>query len=58
VNTLAEKIIIVNEKAAAVSFTIEVSIIFRNGVQLTKPNSLTMCIVKRNGELKIAHYHG
>jgi uncharacterized protein (TIGR02246 family) len=52
-----DKIFVITNDAAVISTSKIVTVTFKNGNQFTMPYALTMLLVKRDGEWKIAHYH-
>jgi hypothetical protein len=52
-----DKIFVITKDAAVISTSKIVTITFKNGNQFTMPYALTMLLVKREREWKIAHYH-
>ena len=52
-----DKIFVITNDAAVISTSKIITITFKNGSQSTMPYALTMLLVKREGEWKIAHYH-
>ena len=52
-----DKIFVITKDAAVISTSKIVTVTFKSGDEVTMPYALTMLLVKREGEWKIAHYH-
>jgi hypothetical protein len=52
-----DKIFVISKDAAVLSTSKVTTITFKSGGEVTMPYALTMLLVKRDGEWKIAHYH-
>ena len=52
-----DKIFVITKDAAVISTSKIVTLTFKSGGEVTMPYALTMLLVKREGEWKIAHYH-
>ena len=57
VQNIDEKIFIIDRNHAVISTSKLTHITLKNGAEFTMPYALTIFLVKRNGEWKIAHYH-
>jgi len=52
-----DKIFVITKDAAVISTSKIVTLTYKSGGEVTMPYALTMLLVKREGEWKIAHYH-
>jgi ketosteroid isomerase-like protein len=52
-----DKIFVITKDAAVISTSKIVTLTFKSGGEVTMPYALTMLLVKREGDWKIAHYH-
>lgn len=52
-----DKIFVITQDAAVISTSKIGKITFKSGAEVSVPYALTMLLVKRNGQWKIAHYH-
>ncbi len=57
IQNVDEKIFVIDQNHAVISTSKLTHITLKNGTEFTMPYALTMLLVKRNGEWKIAHYH-
>lgn len=55
--SVKDKVFVVNKETAVISSSKITTITFVSGAEIEMPYALTMLLVKRTGEWKIAHYH-
>ncbi|WP_340115017.1 SgcJ/EcaC family oxidoreductase [Maribellus mangrovi] len=57
IKTTGENIFVIDKEHAVITTSKATKVTLKNGAEIEKPYALTILLVKRNGDWKIAHYH-